>query len=144
VLQSTKINRHKLILLGYGGSGSNFLHWVYEMAEWTGKTDIFKTITVIDNDILDVTNLFRIPYIPEQREFSNIEKIYTIPLRFRKLSPRFMEMHEKIIDMEQFKRTFSMDTHVVYTAADLQTRQAMNETEIPYSPFLKYSSAKRN
>ena len=41
ILQAVKNRELQCILIGLGGTGSNFIHWLYEMSEWTGKTEIF-------------------------------------------------------------------------------------------------------
>ena len=83
ILQSVKNKEVNCALVGLGGTGSNFLNWVYEMSQWTGKSQIFKKLRAFDDDIFDVPNMLRIPFSPQLKDVK-IEpwKTNCIPAKF--------------------------------------------------------------
>jgi hypothetical protein len=129
ILQAAKNKELDCALVGLGGTGSNFLHWVYEMSQWTGKTQIFGNILAFDDDIFDVPNMLRIPFLPmlnnigvEPLKTNCIpEKCWTISrnyiLRDRFMDPGDLAQHMLGVS----KRTF------IYGAPDIETRTWLSE-----------------
>lgn len=51
-----------IVIVGLGGSMSNFVYWTERLAEYFGiKEHIFKSALIYEEDKLEVSNLFRIP-----------------------------------------------------------------------------------
>ncbi|MHA2023923.1 MAG: hypothetical protein ACTSWQ_09715 [Candidatus Thorarchaeota archaeon] len=134
ILQAVKNKELNCVLVGLGGTGSNFLHWLYEMSEWTGKSQIFRTIKSFDDDIFDVPNMLRIPFSPQLRDvMMDPFKVNCIPEKIwttthtRSLNQRKMESTDLIPARIGNKReTF------VYGAPDIATRTWLSAGEYTF------------
>ena len=93
ILQKVKNNDFNIILAGAGGTGSNFLHWLFKMSEWTGKARIFNMMYIYDPDTFDIPNMLRIPFKPEfhfeTAEQQSAYKVHCLPKKFNILSRHF-------------------------------------------------------
>lgn len=125
LLQNVKNRNIQIILVGIGGTGSNFLYFMHELTQWVGKDSIFQKIDAYDKDSYDVPNLLRIPYIPKTE--SNIldmtSKVGTIPKEFKLISNRF-NSHTINLTKELIESSGSDKTRtVIYGAPDMETRE---------------------
>lgn len=73
-----KARETTLITVGYGGMTINVLHFMSKLAALTGKTNIFKTLAIHEEDTLTLANAFRI--------YKDLSKIGTNPEIKPKLS----------------------------------------------------------
>ncbi len=135
MLQHVKNLELNCILVGLGGTGSNFLHWLYEMSEWTGKSQIFNKIEAYDDDEFDIPNMLRIPFIPQYGTEDNEAplKVNCIPLKFNNTTRKFITYAEKLtIDnltsgtIRPRKNTF------VYGAPDIATREFLSAEDYTF------------
>lgn len=62
ILDAVKSKGYVLNLMGFGGTGTNFFHWLKEMCELTNTVNVFERINVYDDDKIDLTNVFRFPF----------------------------------------------------------------------------------
>jgi hypothetical protein len=130
ILQKVKNEEYRLILVGAGGTGSNFLYWAFKMAEWTGKYEIFKELSVYDDDSFDIPNMLRIPFKPEFYSVSENEanalKVNCLPFKFKTLSSSFRRYPMKFTreDLEAAVRRKT----VVYGAPGIETRTWLSES----------------
>ena len=132
LLQIVKHKNYKIVLVGLGGTGSNFLHWMYEMCNWTGKTEIFAEVFGADNDDYDVPNMLRIPFIPENSTEVSSLKAYCIPKKFRYISARY-DMQNMLIDQTWLDNVvYPTGTTFVYGAPDITTRQFLSESRYTF------------
>lgn len=129
ILQAVKHKGLSVVLIGLGGTGSNFLHWLYEMSEWTGKDQIFSRITSYDDDDFDIPNMLRIPFVPQfSKAVFDSKKANTIPLKFGALSGTFNTIPERltqdrIVDNSLKRRIGPASSTFVYGAPDIGTRE---------------------
>ncbi len=134
LLQTVKNKQLMIKLIGLGGTGSNFLHWMYEMSSWVGKMNVFESVIGYDDDIFDVPNMLRIPFIPEART-SEITAFKTdnIPMRFQYISAATMSFRNQRMvkaDMEKAKKTTTAGKRtIIYGAPDIGTRQELFEAD---------------
>lgn len=56
-----KKKQFNLIIVGLGGSMSNFLYWLEEFCKICNIDEVINKIAIYENDKLEFTNLFRIP-----------------------------------------------------------------------------------
>lgn len=136
LLQNVKNKQLNIILVGLGGTGSNFLHWMYEMSEWTGKTDIFQTIIGKDDDSYDVPNMLRIPFIPNFKVGTDQpKKAFCIPTKFKSLTQNYI-MYDTNLNpatVEEDFRGHPASNTFIYGAPDIETRRGLSEC--PYTFF---------
>jgi len=128
ILRRVKKRQHRLILIGAGGTGSNFLHWTYEMMSMVGLTSIFGLISVFDNEKYDTTNILRLPFIPEvpfdPRLMVDGYKVDMLPKRFEALADyKFERIPVKITKYSLIENA----GEIYYGAPDLETRNIMRE-----------------
>ena len=128
LLQAVKNKNYNIALVGIGGTGSNFLHWLSQMSEWTGKTKIFPTLYAYDDDDFDIPNMLRIPFLPEFRgPNSTAKKVDCLPGRFKELAGRLMVVDERL-DEDRLSSTYigSNTRTIIYGAPDIATRSMLS------------------
>jgi len=133
LLQAVKNKEFGLALVGLGGTGSNFLHWVFQMSEWTGKDRIFQSAHAYDDDDFDIPNMLRIPFIPEFRnQMQTAKKVDCLPRKFDKIASRWFthpaRMERKDLTSNGVGR---LDRTIVYGAPDIATRRWLSDS--PYT-----------
>ena len=136
LLQATKNKEYDLVLVGLGGTGSNVIHWLYEMMQWTGKEQIFRRVRMFDDDEFDIPNMLRIPFIPE---FTNTvfdaKKVNTIPKKFNNIginTYRYTErLTEELLIAKDRNFLGPKKKTVIYGAPDILTREFL--TNLDYS-----------
>jgi len=135
LLQSVKNKEYNITLVGVGGTGSNFLHWLYQMAEWTGKEKIFRDMHVYDDDDFDIPNMLRIPFLPEFGiNGQDSKKVSCLPYKFKELANRLKKHGERLNPEEH------MDTHgvgtvaksIIYGAPDIATRSWLSASNYTF------------
>ena len=133
LLQGVKNKELELILVGLGGTGSNFLYWAYEMAEWTGKTQIFKKMFMFDEDDFDVPNMLRIPFIPQFNTSEHALKTNCVPKKYDMLSSRTRRYSDFLTEdmMENNMFTTNPAKTIIYGAPDIHTREFLSAS--PYT-----------
>ncbi len=130
LLQGVKNKTYNLTLVGLGGTGSNFLHWMYEMAEWTGKIEIFNKVTSFDDDDFDVPNMLRIPFVPQfNNEIQTSKKVRCIPSQF-KIIARYFTLHEARLTHEDILSGSpgNPEKTIIYGAPDIETREWLSSS----------------
>lgn len=60
-LNLVKKNKTKLCLIGYGGTGVNFIYWVSEMCKLLGKLNIFEELHIYEPEKIEFSNILRFP-----------------------------------------------------------------------------------
>ena len=135
MLQQVKNLKLNCVLVGLGGTGSNFLHWLYEMSEWTGKVEIFDKISAYDDDEFDIPNMLRIPFIPEFGLQATITplKVNCIPQKFKNLAKIFALRPERLNNNNLRQGTVGrIPETFIYGAPDIETRQFLTESEFTF------------
>ena len=124
LVQAVKNKELYIALVGVGGTGSNFLHWMQEMTEWVGKDRIFSQIHVYDDDDFDIPNMLRIPFIPEFRsESQSAKKVDCLPGKFRTMANIFKVHPERLTETHLESNSFGIPKRsLVYGAPDIATR----------------------
>jgi len=137
LLQAVKHKSLLLTLCGLGGTGSNFLHWMYEMSQWTGKEQIFNRITMFDDDEFDIPNMLRIPFLPQ---FSSgkfdAKKANTIPKKFDTLANttkrHATKLNAEFLDFKRNNHLGGPNRTVIYGAPDIATREFLSKLEYTF------------
>jgi hypothetical protein len=127
VIKEKKIN---LCLVGLGGTGMNFMHWAEEITNYTNSINIFEKIVIFDDDIVDITNIFRFPQIlnPHSSYLSTATpKINAIP-------------NTSILCNALIKNSYYLsdvnitEDYIFYGAPDIATRELFSN--IPSAKFI--------
>jgi hypothetical protein len=134
LLQYVKAKELKLALVGAGGTGSNFLHWIYEMCEWTGKTRIFTKVTIYDDDDFDIPNMLRIPFIPQFKGMVNSsKKVNCIPAKFKIIALNFVSKDRKLtVEDTETGMLGIAKKLIIYGAPDIETREFLSASEYTF------------
>lgn len=137
LLQAVKRKELNLVLIGLGGTGSNFLYFLNKMAEWTGKIEIFKTLRGYDPDVLDVSNLPRIPFVPTKRDIDNEEvdvplKAKALPIEYGIISSGYKLYTSKLLPQQLEVARMQAHSTVVYGAPDMATREAFTNSKYTF------------
>jgi len=134
ILQAAKNNEMNIALVGLGGTGSNFLHWMYEMSQWTGKTQIFNQIKSFDDDTYDVPNMLRIPFIPEYLDTTKEPlKTQCIPRKFNALSRTWRMVSRKMTADDMTPNTLGNKRNsIIYGAPGIETRQFLSDSAFTF------------
>jgi len=138
ILKIVKSRGQYLILLGAGGTGSNFLYWTYKLSELCHISKIFSTISVIDYDEFDIVNMLRIPFIPEINSHKSTLKVDCIPTNIKSIAAIFNTINKKIKtieDIDLYRKTSNgaIRNHVYfYGAPDIQTRKLLNQNSVKF------------
>jgi len=124
LLQAVKNKEFMITLVGLGGTGSNFIHWMYQMSEWTGKSRIFQTIHAYDDDDFDIPNMLRIPFIPEFKAANQTaKKVDCIPRKFEDLTFRWYTHSKRLEDTDMTQsKAGHVNRTIIYGAPDIATR----------------------
>ena len=61
LLTAVKAKKHSLCMIGLGGTNSNTLYWLYEMCRETNTPNLFKNLSILENDVLSIDNILRMP-----------------------------------------------------------------------------------
>ena len=127
LLSAVKRKEIQLAIVGAGGTGSNFVYWLSQMCNFTGKTEIFKIVSIYDDDKFDTVNMFRIPYVSNQKKFTLPHKVNAIPTYCENIAQIFQrfpirydvhaEVNEKMI---------------LYGAPDLRTRANLSASNLRF------------
>jgi len=134
LLQHVKNKSFNLVLVGLGGTGSNFLHWTYEMSQWVGKDLIFNTMFSYDDDDFDIPNMLRIPFEPNfVGEQTSSKKVDCIPPKFKQIANNFRlkDMRLTAYDVDN-TRLGSHQTTLIYGAPDIATRKWLSDSEYTF------------
>ena len=128
IIQAAKNKEISLTLVGLGGTGSNALHWMYEMSQWTGKEEIFASINLIDDDDFDIPNMLRIPFIPQfSGNEASAKKAKTIPSRFKLITKQMNiydeRLTENFLSVRGNTPLGALNRSIIYGAPDIQTRE---------------------
>ena len=62
LLIDVKKQKLHMIFTGFGGTGTNTAHWLSKLMVWTGQVNLFTGVTVYDADLIETSNLLRIPF----------------------------------------------------------------------------------
>ena len=129
MLETIKEKKINLCLVGLGGTGMNFMHWAEEIANYTNSINIFERIMIFDEDIVDLTNIFRFPQIlnPDTAYFyKSVKKVHAIPNRSilctTLVKNQYYIRKADLIHDNQSLPGFAKD-HVFYGAPDIATRE---------------------
>ena len=61
LLQAVASKDLTFIMIGFGGTNSNTLHWLYEMSTLCNVSNVFKNIYIAEPDMLEYHNTLRMP-----------------------------------------------------------------------------------
>jgi hypothetical protein len=130
MLEAIKDKKINLGLVGLGGTGMNFMHWAEEITNYTNSINIFEKIVIFDDDIVDITNIFRFPQIlnPHSSYQSTVtKKINAIP-------------NTSILCNALIKNSYYLyaenitEDYIYYGAPDIATRELFSN--IPSAKFI--------
>jgi len=120
-----------LVSIGYGGSSSNILYWIYTLARIADMHDIFNFVSIHDEDIIEPHNLLRIPFINNkiaQRDYMNKVLYYNEKLFDRRLG----KSHINASFFKPNKKLKEMKNIVIFGAPDIETRKKIDELNITW------------
>lgn len=138
LLQGVKNKGLNIILVGIGGTGSNFLYFMHKMTEWVGKDEIFVSVSAYDADKYDVPNMLRIPFIPKlPGNFTNgPQKVVSIPPELKLLSRLFSSNHVNFLPQTLTSlvasRSVEKKNTILYGAPDMATREWMSNSDFTF------------
>jgi hypothetical protein len=134
LLQSVKNKQLSLLLVGLGGTGSNFIHWMSEMSEWTGKSKIFYKLSMYDDDDFDIPNMLRIPFIPEFRAVSHdSKKVHCLPGKSLQLAEHTYKYQERLSAGNLMPtRVGPTTSSIIYGAPDIETRSWLSSSDFTF------------
>lgn len=132
LLQIVKNRRLSATLVGLGGTGSNFLHWMYEICEWTGKTKIFKRVISYDDDYFDIPNMLRIPFLPENNTITSSKKTNCIPKKYMIIAEADNFIEKRMTKEDMSKYSELTNTHFIYGAPDIKTRSELSKEAVTF------------
>lgn len=128
ILDSVKIKGYTLNMMGFGGTGTNFYHWLNEMCVLANTVNIFEQINIFDDDEVDLTNVLRFPFdinvgsvyassgqngiLKTSLAWNHIASTHTV----RKYNERF-QISDKMLE------DFDIDSNIYYGAPDIMTRE---------------------
>ncbi len=121
MLLAVKKKQFNLLIIGYGGTGTNFLHWLSKMAEWTNTHHIFEKMIIADDDYFDSTNLLRVPFILPETHGNNLKKKIYYFKDYAGLTKRIEKRYHNI------DKNNLMEDYIYYGAPDLDTRKMLYE-----------------
>ena len=125
LLRNVKLKKLIICLVGFGGSNTNFLHWIYEMAAWTKQPNIFHRIFVVEPERFEVSNMLRVPFQPKFKYIDSSDplKATMIPKRFNYITDNLLNHLERVDSslINNYKRN-NHET-IYYGAPDMETRR---------------------
>ena len=124
ILNNAKKKQFKICVIGYGGTGTNFLHWLSKMAEWTNVNKIFEDMVIADDDYFDSINLLRVPFILPEKD--GIKKKIEYFNDYANIA-RIVFKQDKNVDA-----TNLYNKHIHYGAPDLETRKMLDVERVPF------------
>ncbi len=124
ILLAVKKKKLSIAVVGYGGTGTNFLHWMSKISEWTNINRIFTDLIVSDNDYFDSVNLLRVPFILPEKE--NILRKVNYFENYANISRETYTFTTNVIK-ENLHRNY-----IHYGAPDLETRKMFDEEKIAF------------
>lgn len=137
----TKIVKEKnydFIFVGAGGTGMNTAVWLSEIVRLTGIKNIFKTVTVHEEESAEFTNLLRFPLSTALNYNAGTHKLHIIKPYINMLSPQVSitatylpntrnEFHNRVFKDLYGTNGFRPDTNpVFYGAPDLVSRSKLS------------------
>jgi hypothetical protein len=141
MLETIKEKKINLCLVGLGGTGMNFMHWAEEIANYTNSINIFERIMIYDEDIVDLTNIFRFPQIlnPDTAYFyKSVKKIHAIPNRSilctALIKHEYYIKENDLINYGDRSASEFAKNNVFYGAPDIATRELFSS--IPEARFI--------
>jgi hypothetical protein len=139
ILNAAKSKDINLVLIGLGGTGMNFMHWATELCNYANTINIFNSIQILEDDMLDITNIPRFPQNISNRYFTAVYDIQKINLiddvsvlsktKIRKFHTRFNEGTFKYLYLKH-------DSHVFYGAPDIKTRELFSKVSLKDKIFI--------
>jgi hypothetical protein len=139
ILNAVKSKDINLVLIGLGGTGMNFMHWATELCNYANTINIFNSIQILEDDMLDITNIPRFPQNISNRSFSenaDMQKINLIDdvsvlskTKIKKFNTRFNEGTFKYLYLKH-------DNHVFYGAPDIKTRELFSKVSLKDKIFI--------
>lgn len=142
-----------LVYVGFGGTGVNTHYWLSELAIWCNVREVFESGLVMDEDVIDYTNILRFPmdmnkYHQKMCGFKkgaiepmfkvNIAEDYAGLFKYdlstlsKNLSPYFVSstLHEMGINKDnkdKSKVSASKNSTIFYGAPDIPTREMLSD-----------------
>jgi hypothetical protein len=125
ILNAAKNKASALVLLGFGGTGTNAYHWIDKLCKWTNVVDIFTEIIIYDDDYIDLTNIFRIPFSIEYTDTVNYEN-RKIPKAMIAGKTVMSRLALKAFQSRMTDQFSTRESIIYYGAPDIQTRQIIS------------------
>jgi hypothetical protein len=130
MLETIKDKKLNLCLVGLGGTGMNFMHWAEEITNYTNSINIFEKIVIFDDDVVDITNIFRFPQILNPHSAypsTETKKINAIP--------NASILCNSLIKNSSYLYTENItEDYIFYGAPDIATRELFSN--IPSAKFI--------
>lgn len=122
-----------LILIGYGGYSINTLEFLYQIAVRLGITDLFKTLTIFEDDNLTYTNCLRMyPDMTKSASIDNAMPKLSLIDRDHKydgvLSSKII-LHRTKLTKDDFETRLKGKRVVFLGAPDFDTRKFLEDGE---------------
>ncbi len=126
ILDSVKTKGYTLNMLGFGGTGTNFYHWLNEMCVLANTVNIFENINVYDDDEVDLTNVLRFPFdinVGSVYNSSGQNGILKTSLAWNHIaSTNTVRTNISRVQITN-ENEFDADSNIFYGAPDIATRE---------------------
>lgn len=134
VLNAVKKKKYLLALAGMGGSGTNFIHWTYRLANIISVRGIFSDVIMYDRETFETSNVYRIPFLLDS--YGSTMKVHMIPKRYdMTLSiSEISKITAYINDTAIESLEYAMDRlrPIIYGAPSVNARAMMTESKVPF------------
>lgn len=133
LLLSVKRQKHNFVMVGMGGTGTNFLFWLKEMCEEHNVKSIFNSLTAWDDDKYEFSNILRLP-LNSEALFEDYYIKSSMVHNFKYLSKK-----ETRSNFYRLNKHYIYNSHIYFGAPDIRTRELFEEQK-EYVNFLFISA----
>lgn len=124
-----KMPKKDIVLLGVGGVGNSFLYWLDKILKYFEIDEkIFNKLILVDGDILEYHNIYRLPLYSDDIELNANQTISKVDLILKSyteniISNEIISYNKHIATNEDFLQIIqNLDTPIIYGAPTIETR----------------------
>ena len=118
-----------LILIGYGGYSINTLEFLYQIANRLGISNLFKTLTIFENDKLTYTNCLRM--YPNMSTIANVDnsmnKLHVLPQKYDGVLSDKIILYPEALSKDVYDARLKGKRVVFLGAPDFETRKFLED-----------------